>query len=99
MSYKIEQGDDIIGIKILDQKSFLLIINHFVDRENENIKSDKFILIISDHGKPSKSIRLEYQINIIDINDFPPKFNQSIKCNLRLNFPLNQSLGLLKMIN
>ncbi|CAF1149125.1 unnamed protein product [Adineta steineri] len=92
MSYKIEEGNDIIGIKILDQKSFLLIINHLIDREDENIKSNKFILIISDNGKPSKSIRLEYQINIIDLNDSPPKFNQSLKCNLHLNISINQTL-------
>ncbi|CAF4611551.1 unnamed protein product [Rotaria sp. Silwood1] len=92
MSYKIEQGENIIGIKILDEKSFLFIINDLIDRENENLKFNKFILIIFDHGKPSKSIRLEYQINIIDINDSPPKFNSSINCNLHLNLLQNRSL-------
>ncbi|CAF3097016.1 unnamed protein product [Rotaria sp. Silwood2] len=92
ISYKIEQGEDLIGIKILDEKSFLLIINCLIDHEDENIKYNKFILIIFDHGKPSKSIRLEYQINIIDLNDSPPKFNSSINCNLHLDLSQNRSL-------
>ncbi|CAF4614053.1 unnamed protein product [Rotaria socialis] len=92
LSYRIEQGDDLIGIKILDEKSFLLIVNCWIDREDENLKFNKFILIISDHGKPSKSIRLEYQINIIDLNDSPPKFNSLINCNLDLNLLKNRSL-------
>lgn len=94
MSYKIEQGEDLIGIKALDQKSYLLITNCLIDREDGNIKSDKFILIIYDHGKPSKSIRLEYQISIIDLNDSPPTFSPSMKCNLNLNLSKNRSLGL-----
>ncbi|CAF4310614.1 unnamed protein product [Rotaria socialis] len=92
LSYRIEQGEDLIGIKILDEKSFLLIVNCWIDREDENLKFNKFILIISDHGKPSKSIRLEYQINIIDLNDSPPKFNSLINCNLDLNLLKNRSL-------
>ncbi|CAF0885641.1 unnamed protein product [Rotaria sordida] len=92
ISYKIEQGEDLIGIKIHDEKSFLLIINRLIDREDENIKLNKFILIIFDYGKPSKFIRLEYEINIIDLNDSPPKFNSSINCNLHLNLLQNRSL-------
>ncbi|UJR07912.1 hypothetical protein I4U23_012195 [Adineta vaga] len=92
LSYKIEEGDEILGIKILDQKSFLLIVNHLIDREDENMKKIKrLILIISDHGKPSKSIKLEYQIEILDINDSPPVFNPAKKCNIYLNNPRNQS--------
>ncbi len=36
MSYRIEQGHEIIVIKILDQRSFLLVINHLIDREDKN---------------------------------------------------------------
>ncbi|CAF2144956.1 unnamed protein product [Rotaria magnacalcarata] len=92
LSYRIEQGEDLIGIKVLDEKSFLLIVNCLIDREDENLKFNKFILIISDRGKPSKSIRLEYQINIIDLNDSPPEFNSLINCNLDLNLLKNRSL-------
>ncbi len=94
MSYRIEEGNEIIGIKILDERSFLLVINQLIDREDENMKIEKFILIIYDHGKPEKSIRLEYRINIIDLNDSPPKFNQSIRCNFDLDYTKNRSKNL-----
>jgi len=94
MSYKIEQGNNLIGIRTIDQKSFLLIIEHLIDRENFDInQTKKFILIIYDHGKPSKQIRLEYNIIIIDENDSPPVFNQTINCNIQINHSDNQSLG------
>ena len=57
------------------------------------VKSNQLIIVISDHGKPSKSIRLEYQINIIDINDSPPIFHQLKKCYLDLNLLQNQTLN------
>jgi hypothetical protein len=78
----------------LDERSFLLVINQLIDREDENMKIEKFILIIYDHGKPEKSIRLEYRINIIDLNDSPPKFNQSIRCNFDLDYTKNRSKNL-----
>lgn len=96
MSYKIDQGNNFIGIRTIDKKSFLLIIENLIDREkllNRNEK-DKFILIIYDYGKPSKQLRLEYQINIIDENDSPPIFNQSYNCNIKINYSQNQTLDL-----
>ncbi len=98
MSYRIEEGNNIIGIRIIDEKSFLLIIENLIDRENlnnNNNQIDKFILIIYDHGKPSKYIRLEYKIIIIDENDSPPLFNQSFICNIKIDYSENQTLGLL----
>jgi hypothetical protein len=92
ISYRIEQGDDLIEIKIHDQRSFSLVIKRLIDRESDEKRSDKLVIILSDHGIPSKSIRLEYQINIIDINDSPPIFNQSINCNLHFNRSQNRSL-------
>lgn len=94
LAYSIEQGDDMLGIQLLDQRSLLLVVNHPIDREDQNTQSNRFILIIADHGKPPKSIRLEYQIQIIDINDSPPRFDQSRACQLHLNTSRNRSLGL-----
>ncbi|CAF1458549.1 unnamed protein product, partial [Adineta ricciae] len=92
MSYKIEEGEDILGIKTLDQKSLLLIVNHLIDREDKNTKEfNQFVLTISDHGKPSKSIKLEYQIEIVDINDSPPLFDQTKECKIYLENPRNRS--------
>jgi hypothetical protein len=97
MSYRIEQGNNLIGIRTIDQKSFLLIVEQFIDRENFDFnQNEKFILLIYDHGNPSKNLRLEYQILIIDENDSPPVFNQSIQCNIQINPAENQSLGQLK---
>ncbi len=94
MSYRIEQGYNLIGIRTIDQKSFLLIVEQFIDRENFDFnQNEKFILLIYDHGNPSKNLRLEYQILIIDENDSPPVFNQSIQCNIQINPAENQSLG------
>ncbi|CAF1348121.1 unnamed protein product [Adineta steineri] len=92
MSYRIEQGNDLIGIRPIDQKSFLLVTQNSIDREDQKLHSDKFILIIYDHGQPSKSLRLEYKILIIDENDSPPIFNQSLNCNIQLNPSDNQSM-------
>ena len=85
---------NLIGIRTIDQKSFLLVIEHLIDRENFDInQTDKFILIVYDHGKPSKQLRLEYKIIILDENDSPPLFNQTINCNIQINHSDNQSLG------
>jgi hypothetical protein len=91
MSYRVEQGNELIGIKTIDQKSFLLVIKRLIDREDTHFQIDKFVLIIYDHGKPSKTLRLEYKIIIIDENDSPPVFNQSLNCNIQINHSLNQS--------
>ena len=99
MSYRIEHGSDIIGIRTIDQKSFLLTIERLIDRENTDIQSDKFTLIIQDHGDPSKILRLEYGIVIVDENDSPPLFDQSTNCNIQINRLKNQSLGRLISIN
>lgn len=93
MSYRIEHGNDLIGIRTIDQKSFLLIIDRLIDRENSSIQSNKFTLIIHDYGKPSKTLRLEYKIIIIDENDSPPLFNLSMNCNIQIKSSENQSLG------
>ena len=93
MSYRMEQGNDLIGIRTIDQKSFLLIIERLIDREDKIKYSDKFILTIYDHGQPSKQLRLEYNIMIVDENDSPPIFNQSISCNIQINPLDNQSFG------
>ncbi len=93
LSYRIEEGNEIIGIKRLDQRSFLLVIDHLIDREDENIKVEKLSLKISDHGKPERSIRLEYKIDILDLNDSPPRFNQSMKCHVDFDRSQNRSLG------
>ena len=94
MSYRIEQGNEWIGIRTIDQKSFLLIVEQFIDRENLNSEEiKKFILNIYDHGQPSKNLRLEYQIYIVDENDSPPRFNQSIHCHIEIDTNDNQTLG------
>jgi hypothetical protein len=98
MSYRIEQGNDLVGIKTIDEKSFLLIIERLIDREKNDTKSDKLILIIYDHGQPSKVLRLEYGIIILDENDSPPIFNQSINCNIQINLSENRSLGNRRLI-
>ncbi|CAF1602934.1 unnamed protein product [Adineta ricciae] len=92
MSYRIDEGNDLVGIRTIDQKSFLLITESSVDREDNRVYSEKFILIIYDHGQPSKELRLEYKLMIIDENDSPPVFNQSISCNIQINPSQNQSL-------
>lgn len=93
MSYRIEQGNSWIGIRTIDEKSFLLIVEQFIDRENLDDQMKIFSLNIYDHGQPSKHLRLEYQINILDENDSPPRFNQSIHCHIELDLTDNQTLG------
>ena len=93
MTYRIEQGNDLIGVQIIDQRSFLLVIERLIDRENHSMNIDEFVLIVSDHGQPSKSLRLEYHIVVLDENDSPPIFDPSVDCHLQINPFDNRSLG------
>ena len=72
---EIVQGNEFIGMKNLDDRAFLLIINHPIDREDEDTQEKKLILFIHDYGNPSKFIQLEYPIEIVDINDSTPRFS------------------------
>ena len=85
MSVRIERGEDLIGLKMLDQRSFLLLVNRLIDRERHSNIEDRLVLIINDHGQPVRSIRLEYEINISDLNDNPPRFDHSIDCHRHHN--------------
>lgn len=100
MSYRIERANHWIGIRTIDEKSFLLIVEQLIDRENlkDNDQNEKLILNIYDHGQPSKNLRLEYSIVITDENDSPPRFNQSINCHIQINAMDNQTLGMWDII-
>ena len=92
MTSRIEQGNEWIGMKSIDQRSFLLIVDRLIDREEQSKGSDQLIVSISDHGQPSQMLRLEYELIIIDENDSPPQFNQSINCDLTMPKSDNQSI-------
>ena len=85
LSVRIERGDDLIGIEMLDQRSFLLLVNRLIDREEHSTRDDRLVLIIADHGEPARSIRLDYRIHILDLNDNPPRFDPSISCHRHHN--------------
>ena len=91
LTYRIEQNNDLIGIKTLDQRSFLLVVKRLIDREEIPFDFDRFALIISDLGEPTQSLRLEYQIYILDENDSPPIFDRSIDCNVQIDLKLNKT--------
>ena len=93
MSYRIEQGDDLISLKVLDKRSFLLMVNRLIDREENLTRSNRFRLIVSDLGQPPRSIHLEYPVNITDVNDSPPLFDPAFNCSLRVNASQNRSAG------
>ena len=93
MSYRIDQGGDLIGLKVLDKRSFLLMVNRLIDREENLTRSDRFRLIVSDLGQPPRSIHLEYPVNITDVNDSPPLFDPAFNCSLRVNASQNRSSG------
>lgn len=93
ISWRMEEGNEWIAMKMLDQRSFVLVVNHLIDRESVDQKSNRLLLIISDHGEPSRSIRLEYPIEIGDVNDNPPIFNRSINCHRSLDLWSNRSFG------
>ena len=95
MSYRIERGNQWIGVRTIDEKSFLLIVEQVIDRENSMFdeNNEKFILNIYDHGQPAKHLRLEYSIVIVDENDSPPIFNQSINCHIQIDSMDNQTFG------
>lgn len=93
ISYQIEDGNDLIEMRTIDLKSFLLVVKRVIDRESNNLQSSKFTLTIQDHGIPQKMLRLEYKIVIIDENDSPPVFDETINCNIQIKTSENQSLG------
>ena len=93
MTYHIERGNRFIGTKTMDQRSFLLVIENIIDRESLHSNIDPFVLIVSDHGNPRQTLRLEYEIFILDENDSPPVFNETIQCNIAIKSSNNQSIG------
>lgn len=90
VSTEIHQGNEFIGMKIIDERAFLLILTRSIDREDQDIEENKLVLFIHDHGNPSKSIQLEYPIEIIDINDSPPRFAH--ECHREFSPGENQSI-------
>lgn len=99
MTYRIEQENGLIGIKSIDQRSFLLVVDRLIDREEIPFETDQFTLVITDHGEPAQVLRLTYSIYLVDENDSPPIFDQSINCNVQIEFKVNQSLGKLTSIS
>lgn len=95
LSCKILQGNEIIGMKNVDERSFFLVIDHPIDREDKRLlhRGKKLILLITDHGQPAKSIQLEYPIEIVDVNDTPPRFSSSSsgKCQREFSPFVNRS--------
>ena len=93
LTYRLEQNNDLIGIRTIDQRSFLLVVQRLIDREEIPFDSDRFSLIVSDLGEPAQVLRLEYQIFILDENDSPPIFDRSVDCNVKIDLKANQTLG------
>ena len=92
MSCEILRGNELIGMRNVDERSFFLVIDHPIDREDEHLQlENQLILLITDHGQPAKSIRLEYPIEIVDVNDTPPRFSSG-KCHRDFSPLQNRSL-------
>ncbi|CAF1538480.1 unnamed protein product, partial [Didymodactylos carnosus] len=81
LEWKIESK--LLQTKTIDNQSFLLIIRNdmIIDREKQD--HDKLILIVNDKGIPKKTIRMEYNIIVMDENDNEPIFNET-NCNIQL---------------
>ncbi|XP_073477075.1 protocadherin gamma-C5-like isoform X11 [Aquarana catesbeiana] len=65
-----------------------LILEKVLDREEK--QEHNLILTAIDGGEPARSGTCHITIKVLDINDNPPIFNQSVyKIKLKENFPLN----------
>ncbi|XP_075066074.1 protocadherin gamma-C5-like isoform X23 [Mixophyes fleayi] len=68
-----------------------LILEKTLDREER--QEHNLILTATDGGEPARSGFCKITIHVLDINDNPPVFNQSVyKITLRENLPLNTVL-------
>ncbi|XP_040200828.1 protocadherin gamma-C5-like isoform X7 [Rana temporaria] len=71
-----------------------LILEKVLDREEK--QEHNLILTAIDGGEPARSGSCHITIKVLDINDNPPVFNQSIyKIKLKENLPLNTTVLLL----
>lgn len=71
--------------------TFVLSTNQPLDREIQEFY--RLNLILTDQGRPRLSSFYELSIQIIDVNDHPPKFNQSIYyLEIEENQPINTTL-------
>lgn len=93
ISCQIEEGERFISVKQLEQRSFLLIVQNSIDREKNADEKHRFVLKIFDHGQPSRSTRLEYFIEVLDVNDNQPEFDEKFSCHRQLMVSTNQSIG------
>jgi len=63
--------DDIVTV---DKKSGRVFLNQPVDRENR--ESHTAIIVAQDGGVPPKKSRCEFELNILDVNDNKPVFDE-----------------------
>ncbi|XP_075066086.1 protocadherin gamma-C5-like isoform X34 [Mixophyes fleayi] len=68
-----------------------LILEKVLDREEK--REHNLVLTATDGGEPARSGSCNITINVLDINDNPPVFNQSVyKVSLKENLPLKTVL-------
>lgn len=72
MSFSLQGGDGKIDI---DSKTGLITLVKELDRETQ--ASYNLTVIVSDHGQPSRSDKVNFTLTVDDINDNPPIFTNS----------------------
>ncbi|KAM4892838.1 protocadherin alpha-2-like [Sylvia borin] len=79
-----------LEVKAKDEKkvSVLLVLRKSLDRET--ILVHRLVLTASDGGRPSLTGTMELVISVLDVNDNPPQFNQSV---YKVQLPENTAPG------
>ncbi|XP_015743999.2 protocadherin alpha-5-like [Python bivittatus] len=93
LTYKLNRNDHFIldsGSDEDESKSVVLVLKIPLDREESPVHH--LILTATDSGEPKLTGVIQLVINVLDVNDNPPVFNQSL---YRIKVPENTSSGTL----
>lgn len=74
VGYQLESGNE-GGRFSLDSVTGLLTIAHSLDHEHE--RDYQLVILASDHGTTPRKARQTLTVTVIDVNDQPPRFEQS----------------------
>ncbi|KPM08462.1 Cadherin domain containing protein 3, partial [Sarcoptes scabiei] len=69
-------SDGEFGLKTTDQIVYLIVVTAPLDREK--ISKYHLIVMVSDDGHPPQNTTVSFDLDVIDVNDNPPRFDQTV---------------------
>lgn len=69
-------SDGEFGLKTTDQIVYLIVVTAPLDREK--ISKYHLTVMVSDDGHPPQNTTVSFDLDVIDVNDNPPRFDQTV---------------------